>query len=124
MRVRTQPWSEVVAFYAGLVDEAGWPIEPMLALVRFLANSPYAAGLFPYTSHDILGIGRAADFTSGDSELKVHFNFKTQTFAFTYIQRPDDSFPWLRECSAYEWQLVLEHILQKRLGWFHGTAAA
>jgi transposase len=36
MRIRTQPWADVVEFYSGLVKEHSWPIEPMLALVEFL----------------------------------------------------------------------------------------
>ena len=121
MQVRTLPWSDVVSFYTGLVREHSWHIEPMLELVQFLAGSPYAPGLFPYTSHDKLCLGRVADFTSGDSELQIQFNSLTRCFAFTYFQSPTESSHWSRQCPSEEWRQVLDRILQKRLGWFHGN---
>lgn len=124
MLTRTRPWPQTVSFYDDLVHNHGWRIEPMLALVQYLATSPYAAGLFAYTSHDKLCIGRVADFTAGDNELQIQFNPTTQSFVFTYVQRPDDFAPWSRHCSEEEWQPVLVRILQKRLGWFHETVAA
>lgn len=124
MRIRTLPWPDVVSFYGELVHAHSWHIEPMLELVQFVAGSPYAPGLFPYTSHDRLCLGRTADFTAGDGELQIQFNPGAQSFTFTYCQSPADSSPWSRKCSAEEWRPVLERILQKRLGWFHGTIAA
>lgn len=124
MRSRTLPWPDVVSFYCSLVHERAWHIEPMLELVQFMAGSPYAAALFPYTSHEKLCLGRTADFTSGDGELQIQFYPATQSFTFTYCQSPADFSSWSRECSADEWQPTLERILQKRLRWFHGTIAA
>ncbi len=95
----------------------------MLALVEFLAVSPYASGLFAYTSHDKLCLGRVLDFDAGDGELQIQFAPLTQSFNFTYLQSQADFSPWSRDCQAEEWQPVLERILQKRLGWFHGNIA-
>jgi hypothetical protein len=124
MHIRTLPWSEVVTFYSGLVKANTWRIEPMLALVQFLANSQYAPGLFAYTSHDKLCLGRVVDFVAGDSELQIQFNSQTQSFTFTYLQSPADISPWSSSCLPDEWRPAIEHILQNRLGWFHGTIAA
>ena len=123
-RVRTSPWPKVEEFYHGLLHKHSWPIEPMFELVQFLASSAYSKSLFPFTSHDILCIGRVADFTPGDNELQIQFDGNVQRFRFTYRQRLDDTAPWSRECSASEWRSVLEHLLQKRLRWFHENAPA
>ena len=90
---RTLKWPDVVAFYAELAQDPAWRFAPMLALVQFLASSRYATALFPRTSHDLLRIGRVADFNPGDGELQIKFDGPTQRFRFTYIQRPDDHDP-------------------------------
>ena len=96
----------------------------MLDLIRFLAESPYASGLFPYTSMDKLCLGRVPDFSWFDNELRIEFNSSNHSFKFIYFQNEADARPWSRDCTEEEWKPVLEHILQKRLGWFHSTTAA
>jgi hypothetical protein len=118
-RFRTLQWPDVVRFYEELVSEHGWPFEPMVALVRYLASSRYASALFPCTSHDLLRIGRVQDFMPGDGELQIKFDGQKRRFEFKYQQRPDDLRPWSRECDASEWQAVLERLFHKRLNWFH-----
>src|SRR5436190_830596 len=55
---RSLSWNEVLGFYEDLAQKPGCRIEPLVDLVRFLAESPYARSLFPYTSHADLHIGR------------------------------------------------------------------
>ena len=124
MQVRTQSWAYVVSYYAGLSRQPGWHIEPLLELVSFLAGSPYAQALFPYTSHDVLGIGRVANFTAQNAELRIQFNAASQSFKFTYYQRPDERSPWVRRCPAPECHQVLLRIFHKRLRWFAPADAA
>jgi len=76
------------------------------------------------TSHDVLGVGRVANFTAQDAELRVQFNAVSQSIKFTYYQRPDERSPWVRQCSALEWREVLVRVLHKRLRWFASAAAA
>jgi hypothetical protein len=117
-RFRTKPWPEIARLYEDFVHQHAWPFQPMLELVQFIASSRYSSSLFACTSHDLLHIGRVADFTPGDNELQVKFNGSTQRFLFTYVQRPDDASPWSRECEASAWREVLERLLNKRLRWF------
>jgi hypothetical protein len=124
MRSRSLPWSEIISFYTALVNESGWALEPMIDVAKLLASPPYAGALFAYTSHDILCVSRSENFELGDSELRIQFNPATSAFKFTYRQKASDSTPWARKCLIGEWQSVLTHILQKRLRWFHGNAAA
>jgi hypothetical protein len=121
MRTRTRAWSSIVEFYGDLVRE-GWRVEPMLELATLLASPPYRDGLFAYTSHEVLCVGRVEDFAPGDGELQIRYNPQGGSFRFDYIQRPDDTTPWSRECAATEWRPVIERILHERLGWF-GVAA-
>lgn len=117
--VRTSTWSEIEGFYERLVSESMWPIEPMRDFVQFVSASPYAKGLFPATSHDVLMLGRVANFQRGDNELQVGFDGIRQTFLFTYTQRPDETQPWSRECAASQGVITFERLLHKRLRWFH-----
>ncbi|WP_457282167.1 hypothetical protein [Polaromonas sp. P5_D5] len=118
-RVGTCTWTEVERFYERLVSDSAWPFVPMLELVRFIASSTYANGLFPATSHEVLLIGRVANFVRHDNELQVAFNAAAQTFSFTYSQRPDETDPWSRSCGVAEGRATFERLLHKRLRWFH-----
>jgi hypothetical protein len=118
-RCRTVPWAEVTSFYQDLVQEHGPPLQPMLALVDFLASSRYGRSLFACPSQDLLRLGRAPDFLPGSDELQVRFDGQLQRFTFTHVQRPDEPNPWSRECEATEWRQGLERLFHKRLQWFH-----
>jgi hypothetical protein len=116
---RTRTWPEIAAFYQALIQDHGRPYQPMVALVEFLSSPRYGRALFACTSHETLLIGRVPDFIPGDGELQIRFDGKEQQFTFTYLLRPDDPTPWVRECAASEWRRVLERVLHKRLQWFH-----
>jgi hypothetical protein len=116
---RSLSWEEVRDFYADLARRPGWKIAPLVELVEFLSASPYAIGLFPYTSHADLHIGRVRNFACGDNDLSVTYNQRANTFTFTYQQREDDLHPWSVECAATEGKDRLTHLLHKRLRWFH-----
>jgi len=117
--VRTLTWPEIEDFYDHLVSKSTWPIEPMCDFVRFVAASPYSKGLFPATSHEVLMLGRVANFQRGDNELQVRFDGNSQTFLFTYTQHPYETEPWSRQCDASEGVVTFERLLHKRLRWFH-----
>ena len=123
MRASTRPWPEISEFYSGLVRDHHWQVEPLLELVQYLATSPYASGLYAYTSHATLCLGRCANFTASDGELRVAFDPSTKAFTFTYTQSPADSLPWTRTCATEESLSVLRHVLHRRLGWFTGGVA-
>jgi hypothetical protein len=118
-RRSTRAWADIVAMYQPLVEGRNWASQPMLDLVRHLAGSRYASALFPCTSHGTLLIGRTPNFAQGDGELQIAFDGNAQRFTFTYIQAPNDSHPWSRDCEANEWPHTLERVLHKRLHWFH-----
>jgi hypothetical protein len=115
----TRNWPEIVDQYRVLVEEKHSQVQPMLALVEFLAASRYASSLSPSTSRETFLIARVPNFGAEESELRIHFDSDTQEFTFTCAQRPDDPSPWTRDCAAAEWPRVLERILHKRLQWFH-----
>jgi len=117
-KVRTSTWPEAVAFYRELVQEHA-PLQPMLALVEFLAGSRYAPSLYPALTNEGLSLGCAADFQPGDNEVRIRFDPNARQFTFVHVRRPGDPNPWSRECDAAEWQPVLERIFHKRLDWFH-----
>jgi hypothetical protein len=121
--MRTVPWSEVEARYAKLAALPAWDIAPMCSLVAYLAQSPYADGLFPFTSMDVLCLGRVRDFADEDGQLRVQFDRRTQRFEFTYLQAPFAK-PWRGRCAAAGFETYLDRLLRKRLRWFSAAAPA
>ncbi len=118
---RTAPlWQEVEAFYARMAGEGdGQEVQPMLDLVRAIAASPQANGLFPALSDGALLIGRHADFDHGQDVIRITFDRASQEFVFTHTQRPGQAEPWMRSCAAPEARATFERLLHKRLRWFH-----
>src|SRR5688572_24337650 len=100
------PWPEVTRFYQDLAREQGQAIEPMLALVQFLATSRYARALHAHPAQDALRIARTPGAAAGMQQLCIAFDAATQRFAFSYLERPDEPNPWSRDCAAAEWRPV------------------
>lgn len=108
------PWPEVTRFYQ---DLAG--MEPMLALVQYLAASRYARALHAHPAPDALALARTPDALPGVQQLRIAFDARTRRFTFSYLERPGEPNPWSRDCDAAEWRPVLERVLHKKLQWFH-----
>jgi hypothetical protein len=119
MKINARPWPDIVEHYRNLVEDHGWPLEPMLDLVRCIEASPYASGLVAYTSvADLIVAQSEANFWRGP-ELKIEFDhLESKQFTFTYRQRLDDADPWSRTAQADEAFDVLERFLMKRARWF------
>jgi hypothetical protein len=119
-RLSTCSWPETLDFYQRLVArDGGQSLAPMLELVRSIASSPHAGGLFPVPSCAILQIGRVRDFVAGEGEIRIAFDRGAQAFEFLFTQRPGDPSPWSRTCAAAEGRQTFERLLHKRLRWFH-----
>ena len=121
-RYLTQSWHEIAEFYRALANQDGWDIEPLVQLVQHIETSPYARGLFGATSHDELHIGRVENFAVRDNELRVNFDQRERKFHFTFTQRADEREPWSIACGEGDGVQTLQHILHKRLRWFHELA--
>ncbi|MGD1878634.1 MAG: hypothetical protein ACFB13_14190 [Kiloniellaceae bacterium] len=119
MDTKARPWPDIVEFYRGLVEDHGWALEPMLALVRRIEVSPYTNGLVAYTSMISLAIAQSdANFLKGP-ELRIEFDhLESKQFTFTYVDRADAKNPWTRKAEADEGFEVLERFLVKRARWF------
>jgi len=124
MEVKASSWPEVVEFYRNLVEDYGWPLEPMLELVRIIEASPYANGLVAYTSKVTLAIAQSdANFMKGP-ELRIEFDhLESKQFTFTYIDRADTKNPWTRKVKADEGFEVLERFFVKRARWFRKSGS-
>lgn len=122
-RLKTTPWAEIAGFYRDLVQNHGWPIQPMLDLVSFIERSSYSQSLFACTSHELLLVTRVPDPYADECRLEIRFDRVSQSFMFRYLQRFDDAAPWSRTCGANEGIAVFERLMVKRLRWFsHGKA--
>lgn len=92
---------------------------PMLALVRFIAGSPHASGLYPAVAGSSLWIGRTPDVARGQGVLQIGLDAATQEWTFTYVAGSGDQRGWSRTCTADELIATFERILHKRLRWLH-----
>jgi hypothetical protein len=88
----TRSWPEIVSFYEGLVqrqEKHGYPsFHPMLYLVQQIANSPYAAGLFPATSHSTLRLVQTPEFYLNQERLEINFHPAKRQFFFELQEMP------------------------------------
>ena len=61
--IKARPWPDIVEHCRNLIEDYGWPLEPMLELVRCIEASPYTSGLVAYTSvADLLVAQSEANF--------------------------------------------------------------
>lgn len=104
--------------WAALTQTSELPA-PLMTLVRFIAGSPHASGLYPAIAHGVLWIGRTPDYTRGDGQLQISFDTSAQEFNFAYVPRSGEQRGWSRTCSADEGIVTFERILHKRLRWLH-----
>ena len=125
MEIETRPWPEIVERYRNLVEDYGWPIEPMLELVRRIEVSPYSSGLVAYTAHTTLAVAQSPKNFWRGPELRIEFDhLESKAFRFTFIEREDDWNPWTRTAGADEGFEVLERFLTKRARWFRKSVDA
>ena len=123
MKITARPWPEIVEYYRNLVEDHGWPIEPMLELVRRIEVSPYSSGLVAYTSHATLAVAQSPKNFWRGPELRIECDhLESKSFRFTFIERVDVEDPWTRTADADEGFEVLERFLLKRARWFRKPA--
>src|SRR5437764_1117146 len=118
LTIETRSWPEVVKFYRELVAVSATKLGPMLALVEFIASSPYSTGLFPATSRARLCIARTRTIRWGHAMLTVEYDPVGERFVFAYFEASPSPQPWVTSCPAAEGQMRFERLLKKRLRWF------
>ena len=116
MRVQTEPWASIVERYrelaAAIEDEA---FAGMHTLVRQLASSPYAAGLYPYTSMHALVVAQTSEVLEGQERLRVEPRGTRIWFEYPggRAAQPD----WSTSCEPGEAFATVGRFLD-RVGWF------
>ena len=91
----------------------------MVALVDFVASSPYATALFPTTSLDRLCLARTRLIRWNHQMLTVQFDPTAGRFLFEYWEASAwYREPWRTSSPAGEGITKLEHVLRRRLRWF------
>jgi hypothetical protein len=124
LTVETRSWPEIVRFYRELVADSGWNLGPMLALVEFIASSPYAAALFPATSLARLCVARTRTIRWGHEMPTVEYDPIGECFVFKYFEASPNPQPWVTSCPRAEGQSRFERLLKKRLRWFKESQPA
>lgn len=100
----TRSWPEIVSFYERLEqiqEKHGYPsFHPMLSLVQQIADSPYAAGLFPATSHAALRLVQMPEFYWDQERLEISFHSAKHQFYFEFKEMPRRSAPCRRQLAT------------------------
>lgn len=110
----TRPWSEIRLFYARL---SGAPASSMLRLVSAIEVSPYANGLFPWTSMLDLCIAQTPVEYPYDSPFLRISPISSGDLEFRYIDTRDEKKQWRRTVSAENAFSRLE-LFFDQLHWF------
>lgn len=111
-------WPDIIEFYNELNNGHGWNIKPLINLVIEIEKSPYAQGLLPSTSHDVLYIAQSENALGDIPRLKIELDQKKQEFKFTYENSHIIKEWWSRTAKASEGFEVLERFLIKRARWY------
>ena len=130
--VTARPWPVLVSFYEDFVKRYGWSIQPMVELVRYIAQGRLSTGLFAYTSHATLVLGQTPRVPMHREVLRIDFDQHEQLFRFEFeeglaIRAPPrlstpDPWPhihnWKKSCPAEQGIATLEHFLFDQKKWF------
>jgi len=109
-------WEEIRETYQGFV-ESGLELKPMLKLVESIQKSPYADGLYAWTSmHDLCIVQSPVTYPYDGPYLRIspQFNGKVE---FRYIDTHVESKQWHRTESEDELFPRLEGFINQ-LHWF------
>ena len=113
MRTQTRPWSDIAGFYRNLIEEHGWGMQPILALVESLATAPWAGKLHGTTSHATLLIAPRTDFLYAHDMLRV--DYVSGDFVIVHFQTPWEE-DWTLRTSPAAVMGELERFARSR-GW-------
>ncbi len=110
------------AFYAGCVTSDPF-FTPMLELVKQIAGSVYAAGLYPATSMQTLLIAQSPTFEFGKSVLRIDLDLNQEFFRFQYREKYFGRAPYEKKVTLETAFPTLEDFLRKRK-WFLNSLGA
>lgn len=116
MRYTTSPWPHIVTFYAEFTYRNP-AFQPMHHLVREIAASPYAFGLFPLTSMVDLRIGHYPDYAMYDQEVVVTYDYRVQHMQFRYYSGSVQP-TWIQMYPHQHAYAAFERFITRYARWF------
>jgi hypothetical protein len=114
--IQAKSWDEVQAFYANCAASNPF-FTPMLELVKQIAGSVYATGLYPATSMHTLLIAQSPTFYFGQDVLRIDLDLNQESFSFLYHRKFFGRDPYEKKVALETAFQALEDFLQKRK-WF------
>jgi hypothetical protein len=111
--IHTRSWKSIVEFYQDLIAK-GLKIEPMLNLVKALANSSVNSELFAGTSHSNLLLSNVADFRIGDSTIVISYRPSEREFDFKHLHLSEQNDE--KTCSEAEGLSTLRLFIRYKFG--------
>jgi hypothetical protein len=118
VRYKALPWPDVAKSYQRMLEEYKQPFRPMLRLVKDIADSPFAFGLYGSTSMWDVQVVQTEEYDPDGEILKItydpahnEFTFELQETSSTLYKR------WSRKCSTDKAFQTFERFLQMKK-WF------
>lgn len=105
---RQEMWIETISFYENLVTK-GYDIEPLLSLVKKIAQTDYSKVFYPSTSHDDLCISSGATYLERQDVPMITVRYVgKQFFKIQFWSKPTRTHDVVSyKCSSAEnWSLL------------------
>ena len=109
-------WGAALKLYESL-DNAKYV--PYMNFINKVINSHYSAGLYPYTSHEILRIAQKREISDKDANLEIQPLVNSRKAMFRYKGDNTFKYTWQKEVDDNRLFTELERFL-KELKWVVG----
>jgi hypothetical protein len=100
----------------------GNALKPMRDFIAQIADSRFAAALFPASSMDAVLVGRIPDFPCFEPHLRLWYNWRTRQVEFTYVVDPYSQATWTTKVPIERAFIHFQHVMFRRLRWFRGRS--
>ena len=116
VKIRTENWPKIHAFYAHLLADYRLPVEPIIRLLEWIEEEGIERELFAFTSMHDLVITDQEEFDWDHHTLRVSLDFHTKKFHFEYARHSGASDRMTKEAEESGAIEVLRQFMAYKFG--------
>ena len=118
VRFKERAWPDVAKSYQRMLERYNLPFEPMFRLVKDIADSPYAFGLYGNTSMWDVLVVQTEEYDPYGEILKIKYDPSLRLFTFELLETASTkSKRWTRTAAPEDAYRTFERFLQLKK-WF------
>ena len=118
VRYKARAWPDVAKSYQRMLESYKLPFEPMLRLVKDVADSPYAFGLYGNTSMWNVQVVQTEEYDPDGEILRIKYDPSLQLFMFELQETASTMYKrWSRTAAPENAFRTFERFLQLKK-WF------